>query len=57
MYLLIPVWENTILLVKNTLHDDPSPDDGTPHDDPKMINLRVNKEESKHGVEEKPYWD
>ena len=29
MYLLIPVWENTILLVKNTLHDDPSPDDGT----------------------------
>ena len=36
-------------------HGDPSPDDGTPHDDPKMINLRVNKEESKHGVEEKPY--
>ena len=31
--------------MKNTLHDDPSPDDGTPHDDPKMINLRVNKEE------------
>ena len=26
-------------------------------DDPKMINLRVNKEESKHRVEEKPYWD
>ena len=57
MYLLIRVWENTILLVKNTLHDDPSPDDGTSHDDPKMINLRVNKEESKHRVEEKPYRD
>ena len=57
MYLLIPVWENTILSVKNTLHDDPSPDDGTSHDDPKMINLRVNKEESKHRVEEKPYRD
>ena len=50
MYLLIPVWENTILLVKNTLHDDPSPDNGTSHDDPKMINLRVNKEEGKHRV-------
>ena len=57
MYLLIPVWENTILLEKNTLHDDPSADDGTSHDDPKMINLRVNEEEGKHRVEEKPYWD
>ena len=50
MYLLIPVRENTILLVKNTLHYDPSPDDGTSHDDPKMIDLRANKEESKHRV-------
>ena len=57
MYLLIPVWENTILLAKNTLLDDPSPDDLTSHDHPKMINLRLNKEESKHRVEEKPYWD
>ena len=57
MYLLIPVWENTILLVKNTLPDDPSPDDWTSHDHPKMINLRVNKEESKHRLDEKPYWD
>ena len=36
--------------MKNTPHDDPSPDDGTSHDDPKMINLRVNKEEGKHRV-------
>ena len=42
----------TVLLVKNTLHDDPLPDDGT-----KMINLRVNKEESKNRVEKKPYQD
>ena len=38
--------------MKNTLHDDPLPDDGT-----KMINLRVNEEESKHRVEKKPYQD
>ena len=35
--------------MKNTLHDDPLPDDGT-----KMLNLRVNKEESKHRVEKNP---
>ena len=40
---------------ENTLHDDPSHDDGTSYDDPKMINLRVNKEEGKHRVDEKPY--
>ena len=57
MYLLIPVWEKTVLLVKNTLHDDPSPDDGTSHKDPKIINLIVHKEERKHRVEGKPYWD
>ena len=52
LYLVILVWEKTVLLVKNTLHDDPLPDDGT-----KMLNLRVNKEESKHRVEKKPYQD